>query len=88
MNTRMIALTFCVVLAVALKVYGVGGGSEGHDTRQAEQSACETPKYWTNPRPGAECYQAPVICPDGDGNCNMAARLWTNTKPREGIESL
>ncbi|MCV3272476.1 hypothetical protein [Roseobacter sinensis] len=87
MTGRMIALGLCVALALVLKFADGPDGTAPLETQQAERPACETPKYWTNPGPGAECYEAPEICPNG-GHCDTSPRLWTNAKPHEAVHRL
>ena len=87
MNGRLIALGLCVALALVLRWADVPGAPGVHEMRQADGSACERPRYWTNPTPEADCYEAPVICPEG-GRCDTAPRLWTNAKPYKAVHRL
>jgi len=83
-NARLLTLALCILLALALKMHA----PQEPATRQAQGSACDAPKLWTNPKPDTECYQPPVLCPDDDAACDMTPHLWTNTTPSKVVHHL
>ncbi|WP_299404099.1 hypothetical protein [uncultured Roseobacter sp.] len=87
MTVRLIALSFCIVLALVLKVHGPGEHHE-QTVEMHPQAPCEQPKIWTNPQAGSPCYQSPIVCPTDHTICDTAPQLWTNANPRPSVDRL